>query len=605
MYIISVPPAFTTGKPHKGHLLYLVKVDVISRTINNENYLVLGYDTHGLPTKCKVAEIKSRVDIVINPTTVAKRFSTEAIKEFEKLVSLLKIKISQRWTSDDIFYQIAVDNLLIKAKEKELLYKKYNIQEYCAYCEQYLANSEMSMVQIQKQAYEIKWLIDQIEYTCSTTKPYLLEYAVALVFPQCDQFTHLKGKIASIPALNLVVPVILDNDYYKKSIYSCYFVAFCGSQSDFKFIIKHNLSFKNYINVKNNTYLKNEFTKWETAVKQTLETYLINKVILPITSNEKGLSLIHSERGNCKKPIEYHYSEHIYINVQKLKTKLNGMCNLINITPIKYKKILTLWIENARDWCISRRYSWANHIYLKPKTDIEFIQDFEDIQNIQNIFCDVWVDSSIAWYYTANCISTPRPVDLQIQGYEILNTWAYYSMIAAIILDYSCPFYNLKVTSLLRSKDGSKYSKSSKNYESPIETVNKHGLAAVRLWALLTDGDADQVFNETDFVYCKSVYKKYINIIKFSELNKPNKIETSLYYESFKTELTKIYEDYINELKKGNLKTLPKLIKFMCKKLSTEYISRNIKEKELDIFRTSLKECVIILKLIFEPIFLN
>ena len=124
--VLIIPPAFPTAKPHPGHAVYLSRIDCVHRnrvSHQNNKGLTIGYDCHGIPVKCKVSDL----NLAGNELSIAKRYTVQAIKQFEALIDKLDLSKGARWSTADIDYQLLVDEFIEKSKAKGLLINKKGI----------------------------------------------------------------------------------------------------------------------------------------------------------------------------------------------------------------------------------------------------------------------------------------------------------------------------------------------------------------------------------------------------------------------------------------------------------------------------------------------
>jgi valyl-tRNA synthetase len=619
VHLVSIPPAFTSGKPHHGHALYLTLIDSANNLFKSLNYktkLVLGYDTHGLPIKMKVKELKSvKYNKEFPQITLARRFSVEAIKAFEELVDKLGVKIDQRWTTEDLFYQITVDKFFEEATKKNLIYSTESIQEYCVYCEEYLAESELGVKNVEKNVYSMNWVIEGIVYKVMTTRPQLITNAVAIAVN--PSLTNIKGEYAYIETLNIRVPVIRDNiaKLDENSNGFC-MVSFCGSRNDYEFIKKYKLGYKNYLDTEKRffneqpyVYVDKELFKEkpyinvERAVHDITKELIRNNVIT-LEKKTVGLTIIHGERASCQKRIEYNYSNQLYLAVEPLREKLLNMLNSIEFYPQKYRVIIKKWIENAHDWCIGRKYPWGSHINLVESKSLKILENILE-EPIVDYYFDVWFESAISWYYTTKCASELNLdyASIQVQGYEILNTWFFYSLIAAIVLDKRVPFEKVKLTPLLLNSEGKKYSKSMKNYISPNNLMDAYGTSAFRLWGIQQKSDADSIFNEEEIKNAKKSLIKLNSICKFYKKYYRERVEELVNFEEGQKlykELIQLIKTHVESVKSSyDYSKIKLIISFIHNELSRVFLTTYYDMRETYIHNLLLGK---MLKLILEQI---
>lgn len=594
MHLAVLPPAFTNNKPHQGHLYYLTLVHLVNKYYRLKGIpapLITGYDCHGLAIKLKLAKLPPYEG---NPLTHARRYCLQSVKEFNKLYDAMGIQFDARWSTQDLHYGLLVDQFIAQAKLQGLLERKNRIQEYCANCQQFLSHAQLTSKTVYKNRYIIKFTVVETGqvYQFMTTKPTYLWAAKAIVVsPERMDLTHLVGCTARLPVANLDVPIIADPvaspDQYGLMMIACF-----GSISDYQVLVKHNLPITNAVDPITHRFHGEKFANYQQLVR--IHTRLCGTLLasgyVRIDGSYEGVTIVHGQRSSCQTPIDYAYSQHVYVRVTDIKPKLLAMSERIDIYPQKYRKNLTQLLENVKDWCISRNYPWAAHAPLVDKAQLTVLSDV-NTQPFSPCYLDCWFESALAWLYTARIAGNEQPPTVQVQGYQILTKWAYYSMVAATIMGYPYPFAKLRLTSLLRTKDGKKFSKSTETANNPLRLIETHGVPAIRLWVALLRSDADMVLQVKDIEYAAKALRKIASIERYYQVHAEQSSDDPTIDETYKQVLpriTALIAEFWTAALEYRLDRIGAVVQFM-RALSSTLLTQRPSRQQITLLRQVLE----------------
>lgn len=597
-HLLVLPPAFTNNKFHEGHMYYLVLAKLVNRFYKQQGWcapLIVGYDCHGIAIKLKLRSYKNENNVL--ELTRAKRFCLQSINAAESLYERLNIKFDAKWTTQDLHYHLLVDEFFKKAMKKGLIQHKEYVQEWCPNCEQYVANVQTGLEKVNKKEYYITFSIEGSSKTLSimTTKPEYLQAIKLITISKDSEYLEFDGGWAVIQSLNIRVPIVVDSAVTNVGTGAMMICCF-GSILDFKILKRHNISITNSVDSIKKCFLNMSFQSYEELQqikKRKIEEYLI-KGIVKQGSVVASVTVLHTDRSSCRKPIEYVSSLQTYLSVTKLKPELLLMISKIEMYPSKYEVNLRKWIEQIQDWCISRSYAWASHAPLA--TESQIVADM-NIEKLSETYLDCWFQSAIAWLYTSKCFKD-YPVDFQIQGYQILTKWGYYSLIAAVVLDYQVPFKKLRLTSLLRSKDGKKFSKSNNTTDGVNQLLDAYPLSAINLWVASLRSDADMILQTSDIQFANKVIQKYRSINNFYKTHSATTASDSVILERYAelpTLCKTLVDHFIEEALEYRLDSIKEIIKFIYQELSKKLLKEPVTKQQVWILKTCIDQ--------LEPIF--
>jgi valyl-tRNA synthetase len=520
--VIDCPPPYTSGILHIGHIYQYIPIEVLSRFLkqtDNKVILDFGFDIHGLPTELKARKLYKKVDF-----NLIKEFAEDNILKMVKDLKSLDFDIKKPWNTNELDYIDCVHQLLTKAYSKGLLSIKNRLTYFCSNCKTSLSKSEVSNRSVKKKGYFLKFRVGQEYYQAFTTKPELVFNSVAVFYnPEDKRYNCLKNKLAYIDKLNLVLPILQDTTVKSDFGTGLVYISAYGSFTDYQYIRKHNLNWKNYMNSKGIVQIPDiKFKNLDyQEFKNKYIKFLVSSDILKYYKDIDSIQIYHSERSSCNKSIHYINKPQVYILSSKIRKQILDKLDLITFQPEKYKSELKNWVLNLQDWCISRQNIFGTNFNLNIDYHNKIISKS---QNLNSEVCDCWLDSSITWYYLYK--KYKKIPKFRFQGYEIIRTWLLYSLISSEILGFSIPFEKVIFTSLLLNKSHKKISKSNSEISEVKNILKKYDKNTIRLWATKSFSDSDTIFQE---VYLKNTYKQiqklksifnfyYKNKIKFKDI---------------------------------------------------------------------------------------
>ena len=538
IFSMDTPPPFVSGDLHMGHILNHSWIDFVARyhKMRGENvYFPQGFDCHGLPVELAVQKeygisqhqrdkfLEKCVEWVDNNIRNMRR-------QFDDLGYSTDWNYTYRTMNDDYKYKVQLS--LLDFYEKGWLYRDKFPTHFCVNCETSVAKAEVGYQEEQGKLWYIKLPIvgrDNEFVTIATIRPEYMEACVAImVHPNDERYYHLSAAEIKIPFTDRSVRVYMDNTVDMNFGTGIVYVCTYGDEMDINWKIQYNLD---EIQIFTEDGHLNENSKYqgltilearEEIVKDLKEMELIEK----IEEYEHSI-IVHTERGSCRKPIEYLPVYQWFINVKDFTQEIIQSAEEMNWHPEKQKRRLLDWAEGLTwNWVISRQRVFGTPIpfwYCQECGEI-FIPDREDLpldpvktqptieecpkcrsKNIigERDVCDCWIDSSITpleiakWkeddeFFKKTYLKAKvhRP-----QGYEIIRTWLFYTLFRCKKLTGKAPFHEVMINGMVAGPDGRHMSKSLGNSVSPDDVMPKFGADAIRYWAAMGSLGDDYPFD--------------------------------------------------------------------------------------------------------------
>ncbi len=546
VYVIDTPPPFTSGKLHMGHVLSYSYFDFAARYKRMRGYNVYypqGWDCQGFPTEVKVEKAYGKSD--------TKTFITHCIRWTNDMITKMKSQMKRMGFSPDWRYEYRtmdknyhrlVQLSLIKMFDKGDMYSAEHPVLWCPRCESAIAKAETEEVERDTELHYIKFLHGTEAFEIATTRPELLHACVAVMFnPEDERYKHLEGKTIVTP-LGKEVPVIADQDVDKEFGTGLVMVCTFGDKQDVVWTYRHNLPVIKAFDQKGRVI--------NSGIYDGLPAKEARKKVLDIIK-EKGL-YVRSEplrqvvkiHDRCGTTVEFLMSKQWFLNVKDYKDMILKSANEIRWYPEFGIYHLINWTKNLEwDWVISRQRVWGTPIpfWYCPKCKKWYHADESELpvdprfekrhcpvcgteMEGETAVCDCWVDSSITplviskWTEDEEFFNRMYPATLRPQGYEIIRTWAFYTIYRCKYLTGKTPFKEILLNGNVLAPDGTKMSKSKKNEIEPNELLDEYSADALRQWAALSGAmTKDKPFSYKDIKYSQSFLNKLWNAARFME----------------------------------------------------------------------------------------
>ncbi|MDA7728826.1 valine--tRNA ligase [Flavobacteriales bacterium] len=524
-YTIVIPPPNVTGVLHMGHMLNNTLQDVMIRRARMQGFntcWVPGTDHASIATEAKVVEQLASVGIEKNDLT-RQEFLSHAFKWKDKhggiiLEQLKKLGASCDWdrtkfTMDDDMSE-SVIKVFVDLYNKGLIYRGVRMVNWDPSAQTALSDEEVMHKEVNSKLYHIQYDIEgsNEKLTIATTRPEtILGDSAICVNPNDERYSHLKGKKTIVPLVNRVVPIIFDEYVDMEFGTGALKITPAHDINDYKLGDKHGLESIDILNDDGTLSEEAELYigKDRFVVREEIAADLKAKGYL-VKTQEYQNKVGFSERTDVV--IEPKLSMQWFCKMEEFsKPALEHVMNDdIQFYPPKFKNTYRHWMENIKDWCVSRQLWWGQQIpayfyegnkYVvaeskeealilaqKEKSDVTLA----DLRQDEDVL-DTWFSSWLWPISVFDGIRNPEneeinyyyPTNELITGPDIIFFWVARMIMAGYEYRQELPFKKVYLTGLVRDEQGRKMSKTLGNSPDPIELIKIYGADGVRVGMLL------------------------------------------------------------------------------------------------------------------------
>jgi len=599
-YTIVMPPPNVTGVLHMGHMLNNTIQDVLIRRARMQGKnacWVPGTDHASIATEAKVvAMLKERG--IAKKDLSREAFLSYAWEWKEKyggiiLDQLKKLGASCDWdrtrfTMDEELSDAVIETF-IHLYKKGSIYRGVRMVNWDPQGKTAVSDEEVIRKEVNQKLYYIKYEVAGSEergtksyLTVATTRPEtIMADAAICINPNDERYFHLHGKKAIIPLINREIPIILDEYVTMDFGTGCLKVTPAHDLNDYELGIKHNLP---VIDILNDDGTLNE----KAQILVGVDRFAARKKIAPLLEEVGSLEKVEdyksqigfSERTDAV--IEPKLSMQWFCKMDQLaKPALDYVLNGdIKLIPEKFTNTYRHWMENVKDWCISRQLWWGQQIpawylpngqYVIAKTNEEALEEAKKISpdNASLTAADLIQDEDVldtwfsSWLWPISVFDgfkDPENADINyyyptndlVTAPEILFFWVARMIMAGHEFRGKLPFENVYLTGIVRDKLGRKMSKSLGNSPDPIELIEKFGADGVRVGMLLcSPAGNDLMFDESYCEQGRNFANKIWNAFKLikgweidENLSNPNKIAIEWFDSRFNQALIEIEDNF-------------------------------------------------------------
>ncbi len=551
-----MPPPNITGKLHMGHALDNTLQDILIRYKRMQGYNALwvpGTDHAAISTEVKVTnQLK---DEGIDKKELGREKFLERTWQWKEEYGgtiksqLMKLGSSCDWDRErctmDEGCSKAVEEVFIKLYEEGYIYKGSRIINWCPVCKTSLSDAEVEHEEQEGHFWHIKYpIVGTDEYLeIATTRPETMlgDTAIA-VHPDDERYQDIVGKKAVLPLVNREIPIVADYYVDKEFGTGAVKITPAHDPNDFEVGKRHNLP---EINIMNDDATINEnggkyagmerYAARKQMVKELEEQGLLVKVV-PHSHNVGT----HDRCGTTVEPL---IKQQWFVKMEELaKPAINAIkTGELKFVPERFDKIYLHWLENIRDWCISRQIWWGHRIpayYCEecgemvvarknpgvcPKCGHEHMVQDED--TLDTWFSSaLWPFSTLGWPEKTEDLAYFYPTDVLVTGYDIIFFWVIRMVFSGYAHTGKSPFHTVLIHGLVRDSLGRKMSKSLGNGIDPLEVIDQYGADALRM--TLVTGNApgnDMRFYKERVEASRNFANKVWNASRFILMNLEDK----------------------------------------------------------------------------------
>lgn len=539
-YSIVIPPPNVTGSLHVGHALDNTLQDIVCRTKRMQGYEVLwmpGTDHAGIATQNVVERTLAtrgisrqelgREEFVKKVWAWKEQYGSTIISQLKKLGASCDWD-RERFTMDEGL-SAAVRKVFVTLYKKDLIYRGKYLINWCPRCHTALSDLEVEHEEQAGKFYEVAYQIvgEEGSIVVMTTRPETILGDTAIAVHQRDERNaHLVGKQVVVPIAGRVIPIIEDNMVDPE--FGSGFVKITPAHDPNDFLVgqRHNLE---QIQVIDGNGVMNEFAgKYQGMDRfEAREGFArdLDQIGALLGVRDLTHSVGHCYR--CHSVIEPYLSEQWFVKTRPLADA--GVAAVragdIKFIPDQWSNVYYQWMENIRDWCISRQLWWGHRIpawYCGecgeiivdtetptscPKCSCGTLKQDEDV--LDTWFSSaLWPFSTMGWPEDTGVLKKFYPTSVLVTGFDIIFFWVARMIMFGIESMHEVPFRDVYIHALVRDEKGQKMSKSKGNVIDPLTIIGEYGADALRLTLAALTLQGRDIFLSTERI---STYRFFMN----------------------------------------------------------------------------------------------
>lgn len=551
-YTIVMPPPNITGQLHMGHALDNTLQDILIRWRRMQGYSALwlpGTDHASIATEAKIVEAMRKEGIT--KEDLGREKFLERAWEWKKeyggrIVSQLKKMGSscdwerERFTMDEGCSK-AVKEVFVRLYNKGLIYRGERIINWCPHCKTSISDAEVEFEEQAGHFWHLRYpLTDGSGYMeLATTRPETLlgDTAVA-VNPSDERYKDLVGKTLTLPLVGREIPIVAD-DYVDVDFGTGVVkITPAHDPNDFQVGLRHNLPVINVMT--DDAKIVEDYPKYA-----GMDRYEAREAI--VKDLDEGGFLVKIEKHDhnvgtcyrCHSTVEPRVSKQWFVKMDELagpaiECVKSGKTKFV---PERFNKIYYHWMENIRDWCISRQLWWGHRIpayYCDECGEVTVAKEMpekcpkcgcthlhQDEDTLDTWFSSaLWPFSTLGWPDKTPELDYYFPTNTLVTGYDIIFFWVARMIFSSVEQMNSQPFDTVFIHGIVRDENGVKMSKSLGNGIDPLLVIDQYGADALRMF--LATGNSpgnDMRYSEKRVEACRNFANKLWNASRFVHMN--------------------------------------------------------------------------------------
>lgn len=511
-YTIVIPPPNITGQLHMGHALDETLQDILIRFRRMQGYSALwlpGTDHASIATEAKIVEAMKQEGVTkedIGRDGFMKRAWEWKEKYGGTIISQLKKLGSscdwdrERFTLDEGCSK-AVKEVFVKLYNEGLIYRGERMINWCPNCKTSISDAEVDFAEKDGNFWHIRYpLADGSGYlNLATTRPETMlgDTAVA-VHPEDERYQHLIGKMLILPLVGREIPIVADTYVEQDFGTGVVKITPAHDPNDFEVGLRHNLP---VINIMDESGIINE----NGGEYQGMDRLDARKKIVKALEEQEYLIKVEPIKHNvgtcyrCKTVVEPRVSKQWFVKMEPLaKPAIKAVEDgEVKFVPERFDKIYFNWMNNIKDWCISRQLWWGHRIpawYCDDCNEITVSREtphacckcgsthiHQDEDTLDTWFSSaLWPFSTLGWPDNTEELNYFYPTNTLVTGYDIIFFWVARMIFSGLAHMGKVPFDTVFIHGIVRDANGVKMSKSLGNGIDPLEVIDQYGADALR-----------------------------------------------------------------------------------------------------------------------------
>ena len=559
-YTIVMPPPNVTGQLHMGHAIDNTWQDVIIRHKRMQGYAALwvpGTDHASIATEAKVvAKMKEegltkeqlgRDGFLERAWDWKNQYGNRIVEQLKKLGSSCDWQ-RERFTMDEGCSK-AVLKVFKELYDKDLIYRGERIINWCPHCKTSISDAEVEYEDQEGSFWHLKYpIVGTDEYLeLATTRPETMlgDTAVA-INPNDERYAHLHGKSVILPLVNREIPIVCDDYVDMEFGTGVVKITPAHDPNDFEVGQRHNLPIIKVMT--DDAHMTEDCGKYA-----GMDRYEARKAIVADLEAQGYLASIEPHAHNvgtcyrCGTTIEPMVSKQWFVRMVPLAKPAIDVVRegKIRFVPERFDKNYYHWMENTRDWCISRQLWWGHRIpayYCDSCGEVHVSVEqlttcpkcggavHQDEDTLDTWFSSaLWPFSTLGWPDSTSDMDYFYPTNTLVTGYDIITFWVSRMIFSGLEYTGKAPFDTVVIHGLVRDAQGRKMSKSLGNGIDPLEVIKEYGADALRFALVIgsTPGN-DMRFSDEKVRAARNFANKLWNAARFVMMNLPEDFEAGL-----------------------------------------------------------------------------
>ena len=551
-YTIMMPPPNITGQLHMGHAFDNTLQDILIRYKRMSGYDTLwlpGTDHASIATEAKIVEFLSKSNITkedLGRDGFLEKAWQWKEKYGNKITSQIKKMGSscdwerERFTLDDKCSE-AVKEVFVRLYEKGLIYRGERVVNWCSHCLTSISDAEVEHEDQKTSLWHVRYPLEDNsgELIIATTRPETMlgDTAVA-VNPDDERYKNLIGKNLILPIVNRKIPIIADSYVDTQFGTGAVKITPAHDPNDFEIGLRHNLEIIDVIT--DDGHMNEKALRYEGMDLLECRREIVNDLkeqgyLVKIDDYSHSVGTCY----RCGTTIEPKISMQWFVKMEPLsKPAIDVVKNgKIKFIPEHFDKTYFHWMENIKDWCISRQLWWGHRIPAYycldcgetivakekpekcPKCQSKNLKQDED--TLDTWFSSaLWPFSTLGWPEKTKDLENYFPTDVLVTGYDIIFFWVARMIFSSLEQTGEIPFHTVFIHGIVRDALGRKMSKSLGNGIDPLELIDKYGADALRFSLVIGNAPGNDIrYSEDKVLSARNFANKIYNAARFIQMN--------------------------------------------------------------------------------------